>query len=72
MARKKPEPQQIHEGVWYVVAHGGSPCTEECCDCGLVHDQEWKIENGRIYFRYSRNEKATRAARKRRGIKTFG
>ena len=69
MAKRKAEPTQIHDGLWYAVAHGEPPYTEECCDCGLVHIQEWKVENARIYFRYRRNEKATKAARKRRGIK---
>lgn len=63
------DPQQIHDGVWYAVGHGGAPLMEECCDCGLTHRQEWKIENGRFYFRYTVDRKATKAARKRRGIK---
>lgn len=66
---KKVPPQQIFDGVWYAVNHGGEPpFFEECCDCGLTHQQEWKIDNGRIYFRYAVDQKATAAARKRRGI----
>jgi hypothetical protein len=65
---KKSEPLQIVDGVWYAVNHGGSPYTEECCDCCLVHLQEWKIESGRLYFRYTVLDKDTRAARKRVGI----
>jgi hypothetical protein len=68
--KKKSEPVEIKSGEWYVVAHGDPPYIEECCSCGLVHRQEWKIENGRIYFKYEVDEKATKAARKRRGIKS--
>ena len=72
MTTHRSSPTQIYDGVWYVVAHGGAPFLEECCSCGLTHRQQWKIENGRIYFRYDVDEKATKAARKRRGIKHIG
>ena len=71
MAKKKePEakPLQIHDGVWYAVGHGGAPYIEECCHCALTHLQEWKIENGKLYFRYTVDEQRTADARKRRKI----
>jgi hypothetical protein len=30
-----------------------------CCDCGLVHDLDFKIENKRVLFRAFRNNRAT-------------
>jgi len=62
------QPIQIIDGTWYAVNHGGPPFIEECCDCGLSHRQEWKIENGRLYFRYTVDKRATNSARKRDGI----
>ena len=35
-----------------------------CCDCGLVHDLEFRIMNGIIEFRAKRNERATSAIRR--------
>lgn len=67
-SRKQAEPIQIVDGAWYAAGHGGEPLLEECCDCGLVHRIRYKIENGRVWYQYARDEKATKAARKRRGI----
>jgi hypothetical protein len=56
---------QIIDGRWY-------PLTDdfftECCDCGLVHREYWKIARGKIYFKAMRHEKYTRMVRKSRGI----
>jgi hypothetical protein len=41
----------------------------ECCHCSLVHDTEFKVENGRIFTRWKVNDKATKAQRKKYGIK---
>lgn len=30
-----------------------------CCDCGLVHDLDFKVLNGRVLFRARRNFKDT-------------
>ena len=65
---KKDEPIQIWDGVWYATPFGKPPHTLECCDCGLVHDIEYKVENGRMWERLTVNKKETNAARKRRGI----
>ncbi len=68
--RKRAEPIQIHEGVWYAVASGGAPPhVEECCDCGLTHVQEWKIDNGRIYFRYKVDKRPRKRRDNARGIR---
>jgi hypothetical protein len=30
-----------------------------CCDCGLVHNLEFRIHKGRIQFRVQRNQRST-------------
>ena len=30
-----------------------------CCDCGLVHSMDFKIEKGKVYFRARRNNRST-------------
>lgn len=36
-----------------------------CCECGLVHNMQFKIvEKGRIIFRAQRNSRATAAVRR--------
>ncbi len=40
-----------------------------CCDCGLVHDYEYKIdEDERVFIRSNRNNRATATARRRQKI----
>lgn len=68
MGRKKSEPIQLDPDKWYAIAHGPQPFLEECCDCGLVHRMRWKVEDGRIWFNYTRDERRTREARTRRRI----
>lgn len=41
----------------------------ECCDCGLVHEFEYKIVNGAIAYRVRRANGYTRRQRKLRGHK---
>lgn len=46
-----------------------NPCKEGykicCCDCGLVHEMDFKILKGRIYFRARRNERSTGQIRRK-------
>lgn len=63
MAAKKDWNVQIEEGKWYSLSHFDRT---ECCDCGLVHREEFKMEKGRIFFRTFRDEAATKRARARR------
>ena len=46
MKRKPYKPVQVIEGVWYALM---DEQTSECCDCGLVHFTEWKVEKGRLF-----------------------
>jgi len=50
---------------WYAVAFGARPFREECCDCGLVHKVHYKVESGRFWVRWERDEISTAKARKR-------
>jgi hypothetical protein len=45
---------------------------EMCCDCGLTHDLDFRIVDGEIEFRATRNNRATSAARRRRKTGTAG
>ena len=59
-------PIPTEEGKWYTLR---TPEITECCDCGMVHHTEYMLENGRLYWRSKVDDKATKAARKRLGIK---
>jgi hypothetical protein len=37
-----------------------------CCDCRLIHDMEFRVDNGRIQYRARRNNRATAAGRRKR------
>lgn len=39
---------------------------EQCCDCGLVHVVDFRIIEGQVEVRYTRNKRATAAARRAR------
>ena len=45
-------------------------CKLACCDCGLVHNMDYRTYKGRIQFRASRNERST--GQKRRYINMSG
>jgi hypothetical protein len=35
-----------------------------CCDCGLVHNMDFKIKENRVWFRVRRNNRATGQVRR--------
>lgn len=57
---------QIYDGGWYAL---GGFTHQTCCDCGLVHKLEYKLEKGRIFERVKVDARATAAERKKHGIK---
>lgn len=65
-SKRKTQTVQIYDGAWYAL---GGYTHQVCCDCGLVHTLEYKIEKGRIYERVRRDDKATSAERRKHGIK---
>lgn len=65
MRRKKQRPIQMYEGVWYAFRN---PDLTECCDCGLVHNTEFKVDGTHMLWRAKVDKRATNRARKRDGI----
>lgn len=59
-------PVQIEDGKWYRVR---GYTHSECCDCALVHKEEYRLVDGHLEWRASRDDKATNARRKKLGIK---
>lgn len=37
-----------------------------CCDCGLVHNLDFRVFEGNVQFRASRNARATAAKRRKK------
>jgi transcription initiation factor TFIIIB Brf1 subunit/transcription initiation factor TFIIB len=64
--REKYVPVQIEDGKWYRMR--GYTHTE-CCDCALVHKEEFRVIDGHIEWRAVRDDKATEKRRKELGIK---
>ena len=65
-ARSSYRPVQIADGSWYRVK---GYTHSQCCDCGLVHAEEFKIENGELFFRTQRDDKETAKQRAALGIR---
>jgi hypothetical protein len=66
--RKRYTPIQITDGSWYRVK---GYTHSQCCGCALVHKEEFKLENGELYFRVTVDEKETEAQRTALGIKVI-
>lgn len=69
MKRSKvhPIPIPTEPGKWYTLR---TPELTECCSCGLVHHTEYMLDgNGRLLWRAHEDKRATKAARKREGIR---
>ena len=64
--REKYIPVQIEDGKWYRMR--GYTHTE-CCDCALVHKEEFRVVDGHIEWRAVRDDKATEKRRKELGIR---
>ena len=58
---------QTEDGEWY---EAPSKQRIACCDCGLAHDYEFRIVEGRVQYRIRRNNRAT--AQIRRHLKRGG
>lgn len=46
-----------------------------CCDCGLVHTMDFRVEDGQVQYRISRNNRSTGQVRrqmKKRGALNDG
>jgi len=60
--KKKSTWNQLQEGEWT------KPCRKDyllaCCDCGLVHRINFRIDRGYLELQAFRDEKATKRRRK--------
>ena len=64
--KDKYVPVQIEDGKWYRVR---GYTHSECCVCALVHKEEYRLVDGHLEWRASRDDKKTNARRKKLGIK---
>lgn len=62
----KYTPVQTYEGSWYRVK--GYTHTE-CCDCALVHKEQYRLIDGHLEWMAEIDEEATATRRKELGIK---
>ena len=51
---------QVYDGRWYRL---GNVELHECCDCGLVHRVDHRLERGMIFERWRVDRLETRRAR---------
>ena len=53
---------KLEDGEWWRPVATGA--REQCCDCGLVHKLDFRIVDGRIEIRATRDMRATAAVRR--------
>lgn len=58
---------QIYEGDWYPMHKRGQKLG--CCDCALIHTINFRQRNGTIEMQFFRDNRATAAKRRHRGLK---
>jgi hypothetical protein len=56
----------MYDGVWYRVK--GYTHTE-CCDCALVHQEQYRLVDGHLEWTAVRDDEQTAKRRKELGIK---
>jgi hypothetical protein len=53
--RKQPPIVQINDGEWVTISWDKQ--REMCCDCGLVHETDYRVtEGGKLQFRAFRKD----------------
>jgi len=62
MSRKRHRYPVLVDGEWTRPRMRGF--REQCCDCGLIHRIDFRIVDGSVEFRATRDERATAAARR--------
>lgn len=58
----RSEYEQIFDGQWIAVTKRGHK--HQCCDCGLVHKIDFRIEDGAQEIRLVRDRRSTAAVRR--------
>lgn len=62
--RTQNEFTQLYDNEWFQIKDIRD-FKLECCDCGLVHDIEWRITRSKkLLMKVAQNKKATIKARK--------
>jgi hypothetical protein len=61
-----PAYEQPEAGEWVQPIEEGYKMA--CCDCGLVHTLDFRVEDGRAQFRVFRNNRSTALVRRHRNI----
>jgi hypothetical protein len=61
-----PAYEEPEEGKWVQPITKGYRVA--CCDCGLVHNMDFRIHKGRVQFRVFRNNRSTAMIRRHRNI----
>lgn len=61
MARRKYPIEQEGPDGWsrWVATSPEGEYRLGCCDCGLIHELQFRVKEGRIEFRASRNQRST-------------
>lgn len=54
---------QNYDGVWRAIPPKNF--YRACCDCGLVHREEYRVKNGKVEYRVWRDKKETKRERRR-------
>ncbi len=53
----------LKDGEWVAPIRRGFQLG--CCDCGLIHDMDFRVNKGVLRFRMTRNKRATNLRRKK-------
>lgn len=61
-----PAYEEPEEGKWVQPVEQGYKLA--CCDCGLVHDVDFRVYEGRAQLRMARNNRSTAQVRRHRNI----
>ncbi len=59
---------QIEDGDWFEPSDQRR-YYDQCCDCGLTHELNFKVVDGKVLFRTRLRPRETAAARRRVAIK---
>ena len=72
-SRKVPKFKEPASGEWIQPVESPRAYLLQCCDCGLVHSVHFRVGQDRkgkprAHFKVYRNERVTRAVRRKRNI----
>jgi hypothetical protein len=62
MAKKRRKIEHIEDGQWVMPVMRNH--LSLCCDCALAHSVDYKVVDGRVWYRASRDGIATSNARR--------